>query len=795
MVGDGSEGSLEEYLLSGKVGDERDIVEIERLLEEVTKVYLTKFDDRNAWPYEVGPNAAPQQAGLSQSTTAMILGALLRLAGYYAPPLDEQRDAVSRAHRFPLVFLDKALEGKIEAVLQQASKLLSNKVFRGKKLQTRSGSFGDDDIFTLAWLAEVAAAKWEALDEPQDARWAEIAEKVRAKTKSKLKKWKARSRGRNAPDGKNWTALFEPALQGGKKASPTGRPLAHAFQVLRAVQTIRRTDGADAGAMSAEFEFFEDLLHEQLSFSAIPDSRFDPAELVFCVEGMLLCQRNAVDRTLLDRVFTVLATAQRDSAFWRPVKPYVATKQGLVLFPVSVEVANSLLRSCQIFDGAEIHDAYGSKSIPLVRRYWQWLRVRSLRVPDQVRKRSKDEFVGWHSEHVNEPELIHLWETSQVMEFLMSYRNALHEHVARTTLVRSKFRVTDRPPRKQWERLVFEDEPVSSLGQQAMVYKKIDSDFVSMRRESAPRNYSMLLYGPPGTGKTTIAENIASALGTQLITLTVSDFLAGGGAQVEARAKHIFDVLTSQHSYVVLLDEIDKFLLDRDSRQYATQETAFQFMTPGMLTKLNDLRRRRGALFIIATNYEDLIDPAIKRPGRVDARFLVLPPDAKQRRRILKNLLMIKDPITKEPQLALGAMPNNDQWRDLVLASLYLGYPDMEAAVSAAQETGVGVDGLAAVLKSRARTISLEMYGARFGGVRDVKFDIYKTPVIEFVGLLAIGAELTAKVRPSEEPVVARVRELGKKLKVEWEDFLEDHFAGMNLLARKRVLAHLSPRA
>src|SRR5690606_41411447 len=48
-------------------------------------------------------------------------------------------------------------------------------------------------------------------------------------------------------------------------------------------------------------QYFESLLHDHLSYSTIPDSRFDPAELAFCLEGLLRIQRSSVDRALMDR--------------------------------------------------------------------------------------------------------------------------------------------------------------------------------------------------------------------------------------------------------------------------------------------------------------------------------------------------------------------------------------------------------------------------------------------------------------------------------------------------------------
>ena len=70
----------------------------------------------------------------------------------------------------------------------------------------------------------------------------------------------------------------------------------------------------------------------------------------------------------------------------------------------------------------------------------------------------------------------------------------------------------------------------------------------------------MLLYGPPGTGKTGIADDLTAALRWPLVTVTPSDFIRRGEAEVEARAKDIFDALGEQEDMVVLFDEIDRLI-------------------------------------------------------------------------------------------------------------------------------------------------------------------------------------------------------------------------------------------
>lgn len=711
--------TLEDYLTKNYPTDQQDIVEAERTLKAGVKIFekATKFDKDHAWPYTLIGHASQETWKFSTNTTAMIVNTLLRYRGhFFSKPNDPFNNSKANLFEIP-----DARQNCTSAKLVIALDALLKNIWTEDKFSVESTTYGEDDIFTLAWLAELIPAKLNFSDTNSDvekiqSKWENFSNCVSAKIDEKLQNWNSEARG----------VLFEP-----REAEAED----HSFPLLRLVQAARKL--GKTPDFIPFYKYFESSLHEQLSFSSIPDSRFDPAELMFCLEGMLLCQPSGVDRTIFDRVIEVLSVAQNQSAFWRPVKPFLTNKRGMVLFPVSVEVANSLMRCCSMFDGGRLHDTYSSKAISLLRRYWQWLRSRAVTEPATP----IDAYMGWHSEHVNQTETIHLWETSQVLDFLMSYRNMLYGHIARTTLVLSRVKqeVFDLG---SWDKLKSQYEPVGSLDPALQTYDQIGKEFVTPRIDGHADNYSMLLYGPPGTGKTTVAKSIAQALGYRMVTVTVSDFLASGGAQVESRAKDIFAMLMAQPACVVLFDEVDHFLLDRDSERYAKQETLFQFMTPGMLTKFADLRQAERVLFIVATNYEDRIDPAIKRTGRIDRKYLVLPPDANKRYEIIKTL------CENKPNLRdMLSNADCDQIQRVKDSSLFLGYGDLKAAVQAFNlEATADISIFVQRLRDRARTISLEAYQSRFPANGENMPVLRETPAAEFLGLVALASEKAERV-------------------------------------------------
>lgn len=671
---------LEGYLSSSYLTNRQDISALDKAIEEAART-LCLTRSANGWPYELKfGDPIPRPSEMSVGTTAMVLTAIGRVLG--TEVFGERGVPV----RFSSGSVSKLCRSSFDDGLVSLNKHFINNPDESELL--RSGTFGDNNPLTLSQVVSLITAP--AIE---DRVTSIVVAAVAA-----IDRLQGHLRYGDR-------AIF---LADGSKDYRF-----NAFIPLRAIRTARMLDLAGKSPLgddAAKFRaFFETTLHEQLSFSSIPDSRFDPAELVFSLEGLLICAEHAVDRAVLDRVIEVLADKQSTSSHWRPSKPFLTSKSGGIALPLSVEVANSLMRSIEKMDEGRAHDTYTSKALPLLRRFWGWVQARTVRGAIAGVTCS-----GWHSEHINVPDIIHTWDTSQVVEFMAAYRDFLEREIAKSTLHLSGLvikepearRKTDKPaaggageasqaggdadapavedviataaerectPSEQWDIItkIFEASP-SSLGEAGpvcgdeTVYRKIGKQFVEGWHRGSSNSYSMLLYGPPGTGKTSIATGLSQALQMPLITVTVSDFLGGGGVNVEARAKAIFQTLMHQRDVIILFDEIDSFLLHRDSKIYREQDTLFQFLTPGMLPKLQQLRDAKASIFIVATNYENRIDPAIKRAGRIDHKYLVQLPNSVKRKHILIGLGIEETEITP----------------DVIRASLFLGYGDLKTAAN-----------------------------------------------------------------------------------------------------------------
>lgn len=146
----------------------------------------------------------------------------------------------------------------------------------------------------------------------------------------------------------------------------------------------------------------------------------------------------------------------------------------------------------------------------------------------------------------------------------------------------------------------------------------------------------LLLYGPPGCGKTYIARAIAGEMGAGFINVTLSDVLDMYIGQSEGNLHDIFQLARRSTPAVLFLDEIDAI----GHKRTQTGFTTLRNVVNQLLSELDGVGAHNEGVFVLAaTNTPWDVDPALRRPGRLDRSVLVLPPDEPARSAILQHNL------------------------------------------------------------------------------------------------------------------------------------------------------------
>ena len=238
----------------------------------------------------------------------------------------------------------------------------------------------------------------------------------------------------------------------------------------------------------------------------------------------------------------------------------------------------------------------------------------------------------------------------------------------------------ERIPKAEVEDLGLEEVPDVAYGDIGGLTRQIEQirDAVELPflHKDLYREYSLrppkgvLLYGPPGCGKTLIAKAVANSLAKKMAEVRGEDareaksyFLNIKGPELlnkfvgetERHIRLIFQRAREKASegtpVIVFFDEMDSIFRTRGTGVSSDVETT---VVPQLLSEIDGVEGLENVIVIGASNREDMIDPAILRPGRLDVKIKIERPDAEAAQDIFSKYLTVNLPVNADDLAEFG---------------------------------------------------------------------------------------------------------------------------------------------
>ena len=260
----------------------------------------------------------------------------------------------------------------------------------------------------------------------------------------------------------------------------------------------------------------------------------------------------------------------------------------------------------------------------------------------------------------------------------------------------------ERLPRPEVEELILEEVPDISYADVGGLDDQIESitDAVELPflhrelfvRHRLPAPKGVLLYGPPGCGKTLIAKAVANSLAKKVaeqsgdrharsyfLNIKGPELLNKYVGETERQIRLVFQRAREKSEegvpVIVFFDEMDSLFRTRGSGISSDMEST---VVPQLLAEIDGVEALRNVIVIGASNREDLIDPAILRPGRLDVKIKIERPDEEAAAQIFSRYLQPDLPLDAEEVSSLGGGDRDKTVRRMVEATVATMYQSDE---------------------------------------------------------------------------------------------------------------------
>lgn len=160
------------------------------------------------------------------------------------------------------------------------------------------------------------------------------------------------------------------------------------------------------------------------------------------------------------------------------------------------------------------------------------------------------------------------------------------------------------------------------------------SAFLQHRRTEAKKG--ILMYGPPGCSKTMIGKALATEYKLNFLSIKGPELFNKFVGESEKSVRDLFDRARQAAPSIIFFDEIDSLAPERSNSASSSNSNVTERVVAQLLAELDGIESRSEVIVVAATNRPDIIDPALKRPGRLDGEIYVPLPDENARLEILE---------------------------------------------------------------------------------------------------------------------------------------------------------------